>query len=626
MKIFKSLFIVLFLTSLSGKTFAWVYPEHRQIVLLAIENLNPEYRLLLDTYWNDARTGFTNRLTEQVIDTIQGIKPKQLDFASWAAIAGDHSCSPENMLNTVLYSEWIMKVADIAAQLHTDLAKSKNRSEQINAIRNSDIRLQRADLEYATRAGSNNVHFLLARPKVDTDVKEYLTACLKSGSDLNALGAYSWFHISAIFKAARYAHEKLDPQEKSALMLAALADEAFALHFLEDAFASGHIAGTWGDVSIRKGTHDYYNEKGLEVVSWNGKRIILKGDAFMRPEDAAIAAFNVRLSLEQFLDAASGKLEPDYKSDSVSLKNVPDSFNVCKNNFMPYRKADVKLLIPVLINTPVPGLATGAGEFPRFRSEMGKFLGVSTSLDASSLSGGFGKNQLQTGAVGGVEANLRLGFGMEGVLNEAGDGLVFVQFGWKLDGASSMQFGNTNIQSNTNSITAAIPGRSAYNFRIRLPFWLIPGDLILAGPILYLISPKAATSMAVTAGNGGLIPWQSGIQTSVGRFQFVLGREVGISLYGLGKTQDAIVIPVSATSPTVISYKSTLIDFPFLEYMPFNRSFSQLQSSSMLVQFSVGVDIPYGAAVLQPKTDPLPALKSVWQIGMRVIFDWRHYF
>ena len=215
---------------------------------------------------------------------------------------------------------------------------------------------------------------------------------------------------------------------------------------------------------------------------------------------------------------------------------------------------------------------------------------------------------------------------MEGVLNEAGDGLVFIQFGWKLDGASSMQFGNTNIQSNTNSITAAIPGRSAYNFRIRLPFWLIPGDLLFAGPIVYLISPKAATSMAVTAGNGGLIPWQSGIQTSVGRFQFVLGREVGISLYGLGKTQDAHYHSGIRYQCHVISYKSTLFDFPFLEYMPFNRSFSQLQSSSMLVQFSVGVDIPYGAAVLQPKTDPLPALKSVWQIGMRVIFDWRHYF
>ena len=31
----------------------------------------------------------------------------------------------------------------------------------------ADVRLQRADTEYATRAGSNNAHFLLARPKVD---------------------------------------------------------------------------------------------------------------------------------------------------------------------------------------------------------------------------------------------------------------------------------------------------------------------------------------------------------------------------------------------------------------------------------------------------------------------------
>jgi hypothetical protein len=62
--------------------------------------------------------------------------------------------------------------------------------------------------------------------------------------------------------------------------------------------------------------------------------------------------------------------------------------------------------------------------------------------------------------------------------------------------------------------------------------------------------------------------------------------------------------------------------------MPFNRSFSQWQSSSMLVQFSVGVDIPYGATVVQqPNTPvvPVPALKSIWQIGLRVIFDWRHY-
>ena len=133
--------------------------------------------------------------------------------------------------------------------------------------------------------------------------------------------------------------------------------------------------------------------------------------------------------------------------------------------------------------------------------------------------------------------------------------------------------------------------------------------------------------MAVAAGNGGLIPWQSGIATSIGRFQFVLGREIGVSLYGLSKIKDAIALPTKSSPPSavIVDYKSTLLEFPFLEYMPFNRSFSQLQSSSMLVQFSVGVDIPYGATVVQPLGTPLPQLKSVWQIGMRIIFDWRHY-
>jgi hypothetical protein len=106
------------------------------------------------------------------------------------------------MLNTVLYSEWIIKVANIAEELKTGLATAKNKSQQINAMRDADIKLQRADLEYATRAGSNNVHFLLARPKFDDGGIEYLTDCLSKGAPLNALGAYAWFHTSAIIKAS----------------------------------------------------------------------------------------------------------------------------------------------------------------------------------------------------------------------------------------------------------------------------------------------------------------------------------------------------------------------------------------------------------------------------------------
>jgi hypothetical protein len=627
-----SMVSVLILGSL--RTRAWVYPEHRLIALMAIQNLNPEYRTYLEGLWSEARTGHENRLTSGVIDPDQGIRPGQLDYASWTAIAGDHSCSPRNMLDIVLQSDWILKVADIAAQLKTDLSNAKTRSQQINAIRNSDIRLQRADLEYATRAGSNNVHFLLARPEINTDAAKYLKACLSPGAEINALGVYSWFHISALFKASRYANEQFNPQEKSALIRAALADEAFALHFLEDAYAAGHIAGTWGDASVRKGTHDYYNEHGLEVVTWDSKRMVLRGDAYMRPEDAEIAAANVRLSLEQFLNAAQGSLVAEYKSDNISDLTQPDSFSVCRYNLMPSiekqmpsLKIDVTILTAVLIQTPVPGLATGYGELPRFQSELGVFFGISTSLNGSGISGGFGADQTEDGAVGGIEANVRFGFGLEGVLNQAGDGLIFLQAGWRRDGTSTNQIVNNSAIPVANSITAAIPGRSAYNFRIRLPFWLIPGDLIFAAPLVYLFSPQKAGQMAVIAANGGLIPWQSGIATRFGRFQFVLGREVGVSLYGLGSTKDAIFVqdPNANNSLTILSYKSTQLDFPVLEYLPFPRSFSQTQSSSLLFQFFWGVDIPYGTTVISPAGSPVPPLKNVYLGGLRIIFNWRHY-
>ncbi|WP_448700556.1 hypothetical protein ACFGVR_01180 [Mucilaginibacter sp. AW1-3] len=609
----------------SNQSFGWVYPEHRQIALLAIQNLDPRYRAILDKLWAEASVGYTNRLTTSIIDPKQGLRPTKIDYAAWTAIGGDHSCSPEMMLNTVLRSDWILKVAAVTAQLKADLANAKNRSQRINALRNSDINLQKADLEYATRAGSNNVHFLLARPKVDEKLSEYLTACLTAGSPLNALGAYSWYHTSALQKAARYANESLSPKEKSALILAALADEAFALHFLEDVYSAGHIAGTWGNASLRKGTHDYYNEKGLEVITWDGKKMILRGDAFMRPEDADIAAENVAQSLQQLVTVASGNVQLDYKNDPVSTNALPDTFNVCKNNFMPLRKAEVQNLMAVLIKTPVPALGAGLGELPRFRSEIGAFIGVSATLNSAMLSGGYGVDQKQAGVIAGIEANIRFGLGLDGVLDESGDGLVFLQFGWKQNSASTIRFVNTDASTQTNSITAAIPGQSAYNLRLRLPFWLLPGDLLVAGPILYLVSPQLLAKMAVVAGNGGLIPWQSGMATPIGRFQFVLGREIGVSLYGLSTPQQTILIPVAAQKAVLVSYKSTELNFPVLEYEPFTRSFSQVQSSNMLVQLTWGLTIPHGAAVVSPANAALPQLKNVYQVGIRIIFDWRHY-
>ena len=625
--------LVFFLILTCHQVSAWIFPEHRYIALLAIRNLSEERRADLDRLWFQARMGHTDRLTEFIIDPGQGLRPVQLDFATWTGIAGDHSCSPDEMLNTILKSEWIMNVAGISARLQEKIQNSKTRSQRINVLRDSDIRLQRADPEYATRAGSNNVHFLLARAEVEMTVEKFLKDCLTEGAELNALGAYSWFHMDAMNKAARYASEMMTDEEKSALILSAFADEAFALHFLEDVYASGHIAGTWGPASVRKGTHDYYNEKGLEIQTWNGKRFISLGDAFMRKEDAEFAAASVQLSLEQLIKAATGEWKLDYESDIHSWLNSPDTFNVCKNNFMPERRIKtevvasdkmgwINFLPEILLKTPVPGLATGIGEIPRFRSELGMFYGISSALNAGSVLGGFGQNQNTAGASGGLDINLRLGLGLDGVLNQSGDGLIFIQGGIRQDASTTNKFSDNVGTIPPGAVPSAIPARSAYNFRLRLPFWLIPGDMLVMGPILALVSPRTLTKMAVTSANGGLIPWQSGIASPIGRFQFILGREVGVSFYGAKET--GLLIPGN-NATVLLSYSSTKFDFPILEYTPL-RTFSMNQSSSMILQFTAGVDVPRNASVIAPVGEPVPQLKPVWNTGIRIIFDWRRYF
>ena len=624
-----SITILVFVCGLSS-TKAWVYPEHRDIFLLAIQKLSPAYRSTLDALWAKARKGYELRLTEAVIDATQSINPTQIDYAAWPGIGGDHSVSAKDMLSNILQTGWILEVADITAKLKIDIANSKNRGEHVNALRNSDIRLQRADPEYATRAGHNNVHFLLSLKTVKETVQEFGFECVKEGAELNALGVYIWYHYSALVKISRLNTEQLTPDQRSALILSALADEAFAIHFLEDVFAAGHAAGTWGDASHRKGTHDYYNEYGFRTSTWDGENIVLTGDAWMRPEDAERTAEVVKISLEQLLDAANGKQFAMLYSDEDKTF-TPDDFNIATLEYMSARKFDpniVNLITPVFVKTPIPGLAHGLGELPRFRAELGPFVGFTPSLRGSLISGGFGETQTTAGVIGGLETSIRIGLGMDGILNESSDGLVFLDIGWRQDGSSSLGVVQEEGIESYGNLLAAIPGRSAYTARLRLPFYLIPGDLLIAAPFLIFTSPETLTQMAVIAGNGGLIPWHSGIATSFGRFQIVLGREMSVYFFGRTRSQDAL-FNISKDEDGIeqlyiLSYRSTQFEFPILEYRPF-RSFSTDQSSGLLIQFYAGIDLPHNVEVLSPESTFTPELKTIWYIGTRVVFNWRYY-
>jgi hypothetical protein len=640
---------------------AWVYPEHRDIAVLAVDKLDPERKAQFDRLWTEARVGNEQRLCAQGGDTQQGVAPECIDWAAFTAISGDHSCSSKNMLDTVLKTEWILGVADVAAQLKADLSQVEvtarapdvnllsptvvddlqrrvedetRRAKRINALRVSDTRLQRADPQYSTRAGSNNAHFLHPRPSTDTTAHEYGELTLAPGAEISAIGVYTWFHLSALQKASRLASEKLAPAERQALARAMLADEGFALHFLEDTFAAGHVAGTWGDVSQRKGTHDYYNEGGLEAFTWGGgsHSAVLMGDAHMRREDAERAAVVVRDSLAQVIDEATGRAGATLIPPTPAAPGEPDAFDVCRNNVFVRRDEGVRappeaitMVATTLIQTPVPGLGAGLGAMPRFRAEIGPFIGVVAATDLSVIDGGWVPAVTSNGVIAGGELAVRAGLGLDGVVSEAGDGLVFAQIGLRGTSRSSNDLPSSSPALDAAGGAAAVRSRIGIATRLRMPFYLIPGDLLLLSP-LYFVSPETYTGMAVTAGNGGVIPWQAGWATGIGRFQFVLGRELGATFYGYVFDNTTIVAGATPGSePRVVDFRSIRFELPILEYRPY-RAFDTRQSSAVLFQLFAAADVPKHTTVTWPPGAPGVKLDTIYSIGIRVLFDWRRYF
>ncbi len=612
-------------------TLAWVYPEHRAILLLAIQELDGERRAILDQLWAEARVGHEDRLTEPVIDADQGEEPTQIDYAAWPAISGDHSTSPQDMLDAVLTSDWILDVADVTATLKRRIDEAKIPADRDNAMRDADIQLQRADPGYATRAGGNAVHYPVGRPSVAISPEEYFREfCFAEGSDMNAFGAYAWYHTSALLKAGRLARESLTPTERSALALAALADEAYAIHFLQDLFAAGHTAVTRGSSSLRKGTHDYYNEFGYETRLWNGTPVVLLGDVYMRPEDAELAAQAVRTSLAQVLDASVGKgLGAELEPREI-VPAAADTMNSGKWWTMPPRDVDSLVIAPlaeVIVLTPVPALGEGYGELPRFRAELGGFIGVAPGLDGNTIYGAFSRDEQTTGLLGSLEFSTRFGIGLEGVMNKSSDGLAFLDVGYRLDGPSTTNIVDSEVASAFGTIFAAIPSRVALVTRLRLPFWLLPGDLLIAAPVLLLTSPETLVKMGVGATNGGVIPWQARMFTSLGSFQFVLGREVSASFYGYLGTPDRYLFPdLEYDQLQLVEIKSIKFTFPILEYRPF-RSFALDQSSSLVFQLYGGFDYPASVHVVAAGSQVRdPNARTYWFTGLRLSFDWRHYF
>ncbi|MBV9890557.1 MAG: hypothetical protein JO090_06705 [Rhizobacter sp.] len=83
---------------------ASVYPEHRDIALEAVRTLDADRKAKFDALWEEARNGQDKQLCPAGADVEQDVAPPCIDWTALSAIAGEHSCSSNDMLEIVLGS------------------------------------------------------------------------------------------------------------------------------------------------------------------------------------------------------------------------------------------------------------------------------------------------------------------------------------------------------------------------------------------------------------------------------------------------------------------------------------------------------------------------------------------
>ncbi len=620
-----ALFLLLVAAPAAGR--AWIYPEHRDIATEAIARLSPADRAVLERLWAEARKGYAAPLCEAFSAGDQGLDPRCLDFPAIPALSGDHSCSPKNVNDAVLPSPWILDVARVSAETRAALAASTTREQRLHAAATNNLKLQVVDPEYATRAGANNAHFHL--PRTGDDVMEFVGASVAEGAPLNAVGLYAQYHIAALALAQQIAKGEIPPGERDAAARDVILLEGFSIHWLEDIYASGHAVGTWGNAAWRKGTHDRYNEFGIDTVDWSGRTVIAFGDGFMTPKDATRAATAVADSLRQVVAALRagdelGRLAQGWGAGPAVVR----AFDSCKAMEQPASnpsRAMASHFQEQVGRMPRPALGPGEVHVPRYRDELGPFVGVYGIL-SGGVSWGSAAGVSGSGSVG---AGVRLGFGAEGLTGSVGTGIAFIEAGFEAETSQVNRCGDAPgcVALGTAALFPRVPARTGLSMGLRMPFWLIPGDMLILGPALALTSPAALSKVGVEAASGGLIPWQRSFSTGAGIFQVIAGREARVILFGYGSDLVSVV-PSGVTiggvdQYAVVQFKSVQLEFPVLEWTPF-RTFATQLTFAAQIQLGFSVGLIASQEVLYPVGAPFSTGPS-WGIWLRGVFDGRYF-
>jgi hypothetical protein len=557
----------------------------------------------------------------------QGLVPSCVDFAALPALAGDHSCSPKDVVVHVVPGRWVLDVARVGAETKAALASARSPSAIFNRSATMNLELQGVDPAYLTRAGANSAHFLLAREH--DDLASYVTQSVRRGAKLNALGLYVRYHAAALALAHERAFGTAKGSPSSVAARDVLALESYALHWLEDSFAAGHAVGTWGSDAWRKGTHDHYGEHGFDTTTWAGERVVLHGDSYMRPADRERASRLAATSLSQVahalapgdrLGASLGALAPDieriYAFDScVEEEHAPTPAEL---SF-----ATDPELVALLRDLPVPGQGPEGAHLPRVREEFGAFVGAFGAV-AGGLAGG------ATRAVRpsfDLAAGLRFGYAAPAIVGTVGTAKAFVESGLVLQSSQSQACETPECDASPLvDLLPRVPSRTGLRVGVRMPFYVVPGDLLVLGPVLLAVSPSTLAKVGIAATRGGLVPYERSFRTPAGFVQVVAGREVDLTFFGfLADALEFRELRGAGSTVGVVRTRSVRARFPVVEWTPV-RSFATNTTFAAPVQLGVGFEAATSAQVVFPEGQGAPLGAIAWDAFLRVQLDTALYF
>ena len=255
----------------AGQARAWYFPEHMTIAHDGIVVLPPEIRdVLTDAVARGRADGLA--LCADVNLSIEDVAQKRpldtpmihseygagcIPYSALPALAGDHSSSANELWN-VLTSRKGVEITSAAAyewgRFRAALERLPNDSlERMSFVHSLDVAFYFIDPGYELRAQATQAHFADGGRRID----EVVRIAGATGNTDTSLGQFLAHHLRSLQLAA------------SGAVTLALLEHGFAMHFLQDAFAAGHLVmteETWkrGNPAARR-RHDFFNAKGLAV-------------------------------------------------------------------------------------------------------------------------------------------------------------------------------------------------------------------------------------------------------------------------------------------------------------------------------------------------------------------------